>query len=182
MTDAHCAFACVSTGLRLQFASSPPKEKHLGRDWDIWTLCFCPKSKQWKHSGNLSQHVISWTSRPDTSPCYRLIYRDIPCVSNRVRIRTEWNQINGTLRPEYIRPHSPWTIRIETEREGKRLTWSTLFHWPEISIWVCERWISPVLLLVSYKWQKRWHIVWDLKQKSNSVNKAGFLYEWNHDL
>lgn len=46
-----------------------------------------------------------------------------------------------------------WLFTYRPEREGNRLTWSTLFHWPEIFIPVWERWLSPVLLKFTYEWQ-----------------------------
>lgn len=42
-------------------------------------------------------------------------------------------------------------FRSGSRTRGKRLTWFMLFHWLEISIWTWDKWVSPVLLLVSYK-------------------------------
>lgn len=154
------AFICVSKGLPVQLASLLWKEKHFGLKLEQLHFVFLPEN-QTHVSVILRQQAVSWTCRPNTLHCcmlsqrahshekYNLIWY---CNFNNVSVWTEtWNHRTVMLWDQSLQI----IHKDHIDREGTRLTWSTLFHWPETSMWMCERWISPVLLSVSYEWQKR---------------------------
>ena len=113
-------------------------------------------------SGILSQQPLSWTSRPNESHCHTAAPKD-----NYTSIRylafflvtsaSRWKpnyQETGRTRALQGPQSNNYSHADHTDREEEGLTWSTLFHWPEISMWMWERWTSPVWLLVSYQWKK----------------------------
>lgn len=139
------AFICVAKGLPVQLASLLWKEKHFGLKVEQLHFVFLPEN-QTHVSVILRQQAVSWTRRPNTLHCCMLSQR----AHSHEKYNLIWYHYYNALSPSLLIIH-----KDHIDREGTRLTWSTLFHWPETSMWMCERWISPVLLSVSYEWQKK---------------------------